>query len=120
MTEESNVVLFPGMKREDAIPQTLAEMEDRITNARKEHVEMLLGDMIPELIHIFGTYGLNIEDDKYTKDIAMIMESIKSLLCKQSRLDHPFHTMVENVFECSYNEDNTIGYTYTLSNNEEE
>lgn len=115
-----NVILFPGMKRHDAVPQTVEEIEDKIKQGRKEHVDAVMFDLIPELIHVFGSYGLNIEDDKYTKDVAMIMESLKSLLYKQYKLDHPFHTMVENVFECTYNEDQTIAYTYTLPNNEEE
>lgn len=115
-----NVILFPGMKRSDAVPQNKQEIEDHIQKSRKEHVDSVMLDLIPELINVFGSHGLNIEDDKYTKDVAMIIESIKSLLSKQFKLDHPFHEMVEMVFECSYNEDETITYTYTLPNNEEE
>lgn len=115
-----NVIMFPGLKRPDAVPQTVEELEEKIKTNRIEHVENLLADMIPDIIHMFGVYGLDIEDDKYTKDVAMIIESIKSLLYKQSRVEHPFHTMIDSVFECNYNDDNTIGYTYTLPNNEEE
>lgn len=112
-----NVILFPGMKR-DAAPQNMEEILDKVTQTRKEHVNMVLNDMIPEIIHMFGAYGVDINDDKYVKDVAMIMESTKSLLNRQYNLEHSFHKMVDNIFEFSYNEDRTIAYTYTLPEEE--
>ena len=112
-----NVIVFPGFKR-DAAPQNLEEIVDKVTQTRKEHVDMVMNDMIPEIIHIFGAYGINITDDKYVKDVAMIMESTKSMLHRQYNLEHPFHKMVDSVFEFNYNEDNTIAYTYTLPEEE--
>lgn len=112
-----NVILFPGMKR-DSAPQNMEEILDKVTQTRKEHVTMVMNDMIPEIIHMFGAYGVDINDDKYVKDVAMIMESTKSLLHRQYNLEHPFHKMVDNIFEFSYNEDSTIAYTYTLPEEE--
>lgn len=112
-----NVILFPGMKR-DSAPQNMEEILDKVTQTRKDHVNMVLNDMIPEIIHMFGAYGVDINDDKYVKDVAMIMESTKSLLNRQYNLEHPFHKMVDNIFEFSYNEDSTIAYTYTLPEEE--
>lgn len=113
-----NVILFPGFKRDDAPPQNIEEIVDKVTQTRKDHVNMVMNDMIPEIIHMFGAYGVDINDDKYVKDVAMIMESTKSLLNRQYNLEHPFHKMVDNIFEFSYNEDSTIAYTYTLPEEE--
>lgn len=115
-----NVVVFPGCKREDAAPQTVEEIVDRITQTRKDHVFAVMEDIIPEFIHVFGGFGIDINDDKYVKDVAMIIESIKSLLHRQYKLEHPFHTMVDNIFQFSYNEDNMIEYTYTSPTETEE
>ncbi len=112
-----NVILFPGFKR-DTAPQSVEEIVDKVTQTRKDHVNMVMNDMIPEIIHMFGAYGVDINDDKYVKDVAMIMESTKSLLNRQYNLEHPFHKMVDNIFEFSYNEDSTIAYTYTLPEEE--
>lgn len=112
-----NVILFPGFKR-DVAPQTVEEIADKVTQTRKEHVAMVMNDMIPEIIHMFGAYGVDINDDKYVKDVAMIMEATKSLLHRQYNLEHSFHKMVDNIFEFSYNEDSTIAYTYTLPEEE--
>ena len=114
-----NVILFPGFKRESP-PQTLEEITDKVTQTRKEHVEGVLMDLIPDLIHMFGSYGLDVTSDEYIKDVAMIMESIKSTISRQYHLEHPFHSMVDNIFDFSYNEDNTVAYTYNLPNKDEE
>jgi len=113
-----NVILFPGIKRDEAPPQNLDEIHDKVTQTRKEHVAGVMNDMIPDIINMFGAYGVDINDDKYIKDVALVMEATKSLLHKQYNLEHPFHKMVDGIFEFSYNEDSTIAYTYTLPDEE--
>lgn len=113
-----NVVVFPGFKRESP-PQSVEEIVDRVTQTRKEHVEGVLNDLIPDLIHLFGSYGLDVSSDEYIKDVAMIMESVKSMISRQYHLEHPFHSMVDNIFDFSYNEDNTVAYTYKFPKDEE-
>lgn len=113
-----NVVLFPGFKRESP-PQSIEEIVDRVTQTRKEHIEGVLNDLIPELIHMFGSYRLDVSSDEYIKDVAMIMESIKSMVSRQYNVEHPFHSMVDNIFDFSYNEDNTVAYTYKFPKDEE-
>lgn len=113
-----NVVLFPGFKK-DSPPQSLEEIVDQVTQNRKEHVEGVMMDLIPDLIHMFGSYGLDINSDEYIKDVAMIMESIKSMVSRQYKLPHSFHEMVDTIFDFSYNEDNTVAYTYKFPKDEE-
>ena len=115
-----NIILFPGIKKYDTTPQSVEEIVDKVTQTRKDHVDMVMNDVIPEMIHVFGSYGIDIQDDKYVKDVAMIIESIKSLLSRQYKLDHPFHEMVDNIFQFSYNEDNSIAYSYVFPTKEEE
>lgn len=114
-----NVIAFPGFKRESP-PQSVEEIVDRVTQTRKDHVEMIMNDVIPDLIHMFGSYGIDINSDESVKDVAMIMESVKSMVSRQYRLPHPFHEMVDNIFDFSYNEDSTIAYTYKFPTKDEE
>mgnify|MGYP007071589942 FL=1 len=114
-----NVVLFPGFKKESP-PQTVEEIVDKVTQTRKDHVDGVMMDLVPEFIQLFGSYGLDVSSDEFVKDVAMIMESVKSMVSRQYRLEHPFHEMVDNIFDFSYNEDNTIGYTYKFPNKDEE
>jgi len=114
-----NVVLFPGFKRESP-PQTVEEIVDKVTQTRKDHVDGVMIDLVPDFIHMFGSYGLDVTSDQYIKDVAMIMESVKSMVSRQYNLEHPFHEMVDNIFDFSYNEDNTVAYTYKIPNKDEE
>jgi hypothetical protein len=113
-----NVILFPGFRREGAPPQNIEEIYDKVTQTRKDHVAGVMNDMIPEVINMFGAYGVDINDDKYVKDVALVMEGIKALLHRQYNLEHSFHNISDNIFEFKYNEDNTIEYTYTLPEEE--
>lgn len=113
-----NIIFFPGMKRESP-PQTIEEIVDRVTQTRKEHVDSVLYDLVPELMHLFGSYGLDVSSNENIKDVAMIMESIKSMIMRQYNLSHPFHEMVDNIFDFSYNDDSTVAYTYKLPEDKE-
>lgn len=114
-----NVIMFPGSRRE-APPQSVEEIVDKVTQTRKEHVDSVMMDLIPDFVHLFGSYGLDINSDEYVKDVAMIMEAVKSMISRQYKLQHPFHEMVDNIFDYSYNEDNTVAYTYNLPTQDEE
>jgi hypothetical protein len=113
-----NVIVFPGLKRDDAPPQNLDEIHDKVTQTRRDHVTAVMNDMIPDIINMFGAYGVDINDDKYVKDVALVMEGIKALLHRQYNLEHPFHNMSDTIFEFRYNEDNSIEYTYNLPDEE--
>ena len=113
-----NVILFPKAKRDSPI-QSLDEIQDTIKNNRLLHIDVMLESMIPELINTLMSHGVDIVDEKYVKDVAFVMESLKSLLYKQFSLDHPFHKMVDNIFDYSYNEESGIDYTFSLPENEE-
>ena len=114
-----NVIMFPGFKRESP-PQSVEEIVDKVTQTRKDHVDGVMMDLIPEFIHLFGSYGIDINSDEYVKDVAMIMEAIKSMISRQYKLPHSFHELVDNIFDYSYNEDNTVAYTYNLPPKDEE
>ncbi len=114
-----NVVIFPVTKKQSP-PQTIEEIVDRVTQTRIDHVENVLIDIIPDMIHMFGSYGLDISSDDYVKDVAMIMESVKSMISRQYHVEHPFHKMVDTIFNCNYNEDNTISYTYQFPDEDKE
>jgi hypothetical protein len=113
-----NVIVFPGFRRESP-PQSIEEITVRVEQTRKDHINGVLNDLIPELIHTFASYGIDINSDEYIKDVAMVIESIKSMISRQYRVEHPFHKMVNTFFEFSLNEDNSVAYTYKFPTDEE-
>ena len=114
-----NVIKFPKSKL-NSPPQSLEEMVADIDRLRRETADEMATSMIPQFIGIFMANGIDVDQHEYIKDVSMIVESSKSLLYKYFNIEHPFHEMIESVFEFSYNDDETVSYKYTLPNETEE
>ena len=114
-----NIIQFPKAKL-NTPPQSLEEMVDSIEKLRRETADEIANSMIPQLIGIFMANGIDADQHEYIKDVSMIVESSKSLLYKYYNIEHPFHEMIESVFEFSYNDDDTVDYTYSLPTETEE
>ena len=113
-----NVILFSKFKK-DSPPQTIEEIADKVNQTRKDAIDGVMIDLVPDFIHVFGSYGIDVTSNEYIKDVAMVMESVKAMVTRQYGLDHPFHKMVDTIFDFSYNEDNTVSYTYKFPEDEE-
>jgi hypothetical protein len=115
----NNVIQFPKGKQH-APPQSLEEMVADIDRLRRDHADEITTSMIPQLVGLFMANGIDVDQHEYIKDVSMIVEATKSLLYKYMNIEHPFHDMIESVFEFSYNEDETVSYKYTLPTDMEE
>jgi RecB family endonuclease NucS len=115
-----NVILFPGVKR-DAPPQTIEEIADKVTQTRKDHIEVVMHEIVPEMIQLFGAYGIDINSEEYIKDMSMVIESIHSMLNRQYKLHHPFHEIVDNIFDILGTDENgNITYAYQITDTKED
>lgn len=115
----SNVIQFPKSKN-NTPPQTIEEMVADIDRLRRDHADEIANSMIPQLIGMYMSNGVDVDQHEYIKDVSMIVESMKSLLYKYFDIDHPFHDMIESVFEFSYNDDESVAYSYKLPTETEE
>ena len=114
-----NVIRFPKAKM-NTPPQSLDDMIADMERMRLDHADEVASSMIPQLIGLFMANGIDVDQHEYIKDVSMIVESTKSLLYKYMNIEHPFHEMVESVFDFNYNEDDTVSYKYTLPSDMEE
>ncbi len=112
-----NVIQFPKSKSPNGVPQTRAEMEAEIREAREDYISEVVAEYTYDLLQFLQNCGISIEDDKYGRDVALIIESTKSLFCKKYNIDHPFQKLSSTMFD-KISSDDIIEYTY--SNNEEE
>lgn len=115
----NNVIQFPKAKY-NTPPQSLEEMVADIDRIRHEHADEIITSMIPQLVGLFMANGIDVDQHEYIKDVSMIVESSKALLYKYFNIEHPFHEMIESVFEFNYNEDESVAYTYKLPTETEE
>lgn len=97
-----NVVQFPKQKK-NSPPQNLEELQSNLDAVRTIHIEetmaMLAGTMFDQLA--VSGFDFDTEDGKAPddiKDVALVFESIRSLLMKQYGMNHPFQGMSDNLF----------------------
>lgn len=90
----SNVVKFPTTTRK---PVTLEEINILNTQYKLEQVDAVAEDLYEDLFIKMYNYGFDISKEPVAKDVAMVVESIKSLLCKSYGIEHPLHLAVDKL-----------------------
>lgn len=101
-----NVVQFPKAKK-NSPPQNLEEVQSNLDAVRTLHVEetmaVLAGTMFDQLAVSGFDFDSEEEVPKDIKDVALVFESIRSLLMKQYGMEHPFQLLGDHMFEVQQN-----------------
>jgi len=105
MDNTSNVIKFPFQSKHVTKHVTLEETEKGINMIKYNHINSTLSTIVPMLFnnmelagfHVVPEYGDN--DDTHLKDGSLVVESIRSILCKYYDLKHPFQDLANNIFE---------------------
>lgn len=100
-----NVIQFP-QRSKNPVPKDDAEIALNMNMIKHNHINETLATIIPLLftnIELAGfELGMSSEDEEHEdeniKDGAMIVESIRSLLCKLHEMNHPFQNLSELMF----------------------
>lgn len=108
----SNVILFPKSKS-GGPPETMDELLENITSNRKEQIEVLMQELVPDLMSMLESYGIDLNQNEYIKDTAMVVETLSSALHRYFGIPHQFHDLINNSFTFTVNADNTINYEYS-------
>lgn len=101
----SNVVQFPKEKRGGGPPQNIEEVQSNIETIRHIHVEetvSLLAGLIFDNLILAG-FNFDPDNDAYTKDVALVFESLKSMLYKYHKMDYPIQKIADEVFTLQQN-----------------
>jgi aspartyl-tRNA synthetase len=100
----SNVVQFPGAKR-NTPPQNIEEVKSNLDAVRQVHVEeamSLIATVLFDNMAVAG-FSFDAEDNESIKDVALLLESLRSLLSKYHNIDHPFQLLSEELFTLQEN-----------------
>ena len=108
-----NVIIFPKAKGESP-PQTLEEIHESITALRRSRADYMMAISLPHVIQIILEGGLDIDNDKCGKDLALFCEAFKALVYKSLDLDHQLHEFTESTFSVFEQEDGNLEYKYDL------
>lgn len=100
MTQSNNIVLFPNKKNKYNGPQTIEEVDESMDMVKQFHIQETIETIIPSLfdqLHVAG-FQPDEDDDNILKHSAMVVESIRSLLCMLKSIDHPLQLIANNLF----------------------
>lgn len=122
----NNVILFPGetknrpaMNMEEIYRSVAAAKTARIDNV----IEFVIINLFEDLFE--NSYDFTDRTDA-NKDMAFLIEAIKSLLNKHDGLDHPFQILAESYFvadeagDLSFVEDTESSIVYVMMDDETE
>ena len=100
MTQANNIVLFPTRNNKYNGPQTIEEVDESMDMVKQFHIQETIETIIPSLfdqLHVAG-FQPDEDDDDILKHSAMVVESIRSLLCMLKGIDHPLQMIADNLF----------------------
>ena len=106
MDKINNVIPFPS--KGNHVPKKLLNDEDvsfNISMVKHNHINETLNTIIPILFANIEIAGFSLDNDEEDdecyniKNGALIVESIRALLCKYHDIEHPFLKLAENIFE---------------------
>jgi hypothetical protein len=119
-TVANNVIKFPSkgnFSQAQAAPNP-QELALNVSMVKYNHINEVLETIIPMLFNNMELAGFQIvpqndeEEDPNIKDGALIVESIRSLMCKYYGMQHPFQDLAESLF--NPNQDGSFALTKKL------
>lgn len=93
-------------------PKTLEEIEESIECIRATHIQHVIDEIAPKLMHYVMIAGFDIFDDEKdeefttSKDQALIIESLRSMLLRKYDMPHPLQILASRSF--SFDEDDDM------------
>ena len=99
VTTTDNVIPFPiKPKSRTPLPKDEAEIQERVNTIKSMHVEETAAVLTPYILDRMLASGFIVNNSEYLKDIALIVEAIKSIMYKHYGMVHPLQTLSEDLF----------------------
>jgi hypothetical protein len=100
MNTTNNVILFPTKNNKYNGPQTLEEVDETIDLVKQFHIQETIETIVPSLFDQLNIAGFlpDEDDEEILKHSAMVVESIRSLLCMVRGINHPLQLIADNLF----------------------
>ena len=95
---------WPKTKRRVKVPdETAIELQEKLAWA-----EDLTQTVIVQMMHTLGENSIDISDNAFVRDMALIIEMTKGSIYRSLGLKHPTQGLFEGLVELSVDPDNTI------------
>lgn len=103
MAKESNVIQFPSRGKPVQSAPSEQEITTNISFMKYNHINETLNTLVPMIFNNIELAGFHLipdedDEDENIKDSALMVESIRSLLCKHYDMKHPFQKLADELF----------------------
>lgn len=92
----NNVIVFPKQIEKQQL-QSLDEILERVEENRREHINYVLDELAAFVFQRAHEEGFDIDQDELYKDTILVVESIRSMLCKSVSINHPLQKITEDL-----------------------
>jgi len=99
----AQILDFNAKKQQKEVEELEHDLED---------ADAIIDDLVDELGELFDAYGMVDRNDKIAKDFFYVMESVRSFVYGYMDIEHPFHNVIDEMVECSYNDQAEVYNVY--------
>ena len=98
-----NVVMFPTHKVRKPKTNSASKQTEEQTKKAKENIfiEQLVEEFTLDLIHVLQENAVTMASETFLRDLAVIIESIKSLLKRDFGQKHPMQRITDSISKIS-------------------
>ena len=97
----NNIVAFP-LKNVNVHEQKIEKIHHNLEMMKQYHIQETILNLTPIIFNHLDISGFGIVDDDDVSDLkdgALIVEALRSYMCKHYGTFHPFQIIAENIFE---------------------
>jgi hypothetical protein len=101
----NNVIQFPSNRSQRVVkPSDSEALHDKLVNVKVDHIIDTIETVVPILFNNLNTAGFDFDDensekDPFVKDGSMVVETLKSMMCKYYGISHPLQKLAEKTFD---------------------
>lgn len=95
MTE--NIVAFPKNKIVRELPAIAEEVvQEAKMRGQKNYADAVISDIIEGLVTELSNYGIDIDDEDFTKDFSLSVDSLRAAVYRTMNIPHHLHDFIDN------------------------
>ena len=79
-----------------------------VVQQKIEFAEELAKSLIVQMIHTMSENSIDISENSFIRDMAMIIEMVQGVIYRDLELEHPTHKFMEEFVDVVVNTDNTV------------
>ena len=102
-TKVNNVVMFPAHKARKPKNDLASKQSEEDSKKIKEDIfiEQLTEEFTLDFIHVLQENAITMKNDIFLRDLAVVIESIKSLIKRDFKQKHPMQTITDALAKIS-------------------